>query len=78
LAKQYHPDTNKAPDAKEKFVEIQNAYEILSDEQKRAQYDQFGHAQDSGTDKLKEDLAAIHKDLMDLEGFPVVEADLTH
>ena len=42
LAKQYHPDTNKDPSAKEKFVEIQSAYEILSDESKKAQYDQFG------------------------------------
>lgn len=42
LAKQYHPDTNKDPKAKEKFVEIQSAYEILSDESKKAQYDQFG------------------------------------
>ncbi|TPX41934.1 hypothetical protein SeLEV6574_g05848 [Synchytrium endobioticum] len=44
LAKQYHPDTNKDPGAKEKFVEIQDAYELLSDDQKRAAYDQFGHS----------------------------------
>ncbi|KAJ1961448.1 mdj1 protein precursor, partial [Dimargaris xerosporica] len=43
LAKQYHPDTNKSEDARQKFVEIQEAYETLSDEQKRASYDQFGH-----------------------------------
>ncbi|KAJ3308721.1 hypothetical protein HDV04_006210 [Boothiomyces sp. JEL0838] len=43
LAKEYHPDTNKDPKAKEKFIEIQSAYEILSDEQKRQDYDQFGH-----------------------------------
>ncbi|CAO3656656.1 unnamed protein product [Mucor fragilis] len=43
LAKQYHPDTNKDKDAREKFVHIQEAYEILSDEQKRSQYDQYGH-----------------------------------
>ncbi|KAJ8324508.1 mdj1 protein precursor, variant 2 [Batrachochytrium dendrobatidis] len=47
LAKQYHPDTNKDPSAKEKFVEIQHAYEILSDEQKRAQFDQYGNVDDS-------------------------------
>ncbi|CEP07501.1 hypothetical protein [Parasitella parasitica] len=46
LAKQYHPDTNKDKDAREKFVQIQEAYEILSDEQKRSQYDQFGHGFD--------------------------------
>ena len=44
LALQYHPDRNKAPDAEEKFKEISEAYAILSDDQKRAQYDQFGHA----------------------------------
>ncbi|GAB5586399.1 mdj1 protein precursor [Umbelopsis nana] len=44
LAKKYHPDTNKDKDAREKFVEIQGAYEILSDEQKKAQYDQYGHS----------------------------------
>ena len=43
LSKQYHPDINKADDAAEKFKEIKEAYEILSDDQKRAQYDQFGH-----------------------------------
>lgn len=44
LAKKYHPDTNKDPGAKEKFAEIQTAYEILSDPNKKAQYDQFGAA----------------------------------
>lgn len=44
LALQFHPDKNKAADAEEKFKEINQAYEILSDEQKRKSYDQFGHA----------------------------------
>ncbi|KAI5922580.1 hypothetical protein F4810DRAFT_257534 [Camillea tinctor] len=44
LAKKYHPDTNKDPTAKDKFSEIQSAYEILSDPQKKEQYDQFGAA----------------------------------
>ncbi|MBE3553516.1 MAG: molecular chaperone DnaJ [Thermicanus sp.] len=44
LARQYHPDVNKAPDAEEKFKEIKEAYEVLSDPQKKASYDQFGHA----------------------------------
>lgn len=43
LSKQYHPDINKEADASEKFQEVKEAYEVLSDEQKRAQYDQFGH-----------------------------------
>ncbi|WAA11509.1 molecular chaperone DnaJ [Fervidibacillus halotolerans] len=44
LSKKYHPDINKEPGADEKFKEIAEAYEVLSDDQKRAQYDQFGHA----------------------------------
>lgn len=44
LSKKYHPDINKAPDAEEKFKEITEAYEVLSDPQKRAAYDQYGHA----------------------------------
>ncbi len=44
LAKKYHPDMNKAADAEDKFKEVQEAYEVLSDENKRATYDQFGHA----------------------------------
>lgn len=48
LSKKYHPDINKEPDADEKFKEIAEAYEVLSDEQKRAQYDQFGHAGSQG------------------------------
>ena len=47
LAKKYHPDLNKEPDAAEKFKEVNEAYEILSDPQKRQSYDQFGFA---GTD----------------------------
>jgi len=44
LAKKYHPDVSKEPNAAEKFKEAQEAYAVLSDEQKRSQYDQFGHA----------------------------------
>ncbi len=44
LAKQYHPDVNHSPDAPKKFEEVQEAYDILYDDQKRAAYDQFGHA----------------------------------
>lgn len=48
LARQYHPDVNKEPDAEEKFKEVKEAYEVLSDSQKRAAYDQFGHAATDG------------------------------
>ena len=44
LAKKYHPDINKEADAEAKFKEVQEAYAVLSDENKRRQYDQFGHA----------------------------------
>ncbi|HNZ51036.1 MAG TPA: molecular chaperone DnaJ [Bacilli bacterium] len=43
LAKKYHPDISKDPNATEKFKEVQEAYEILSDPAKREQYNQFGH-----------------------------------
>ncbi|MCI3029839.1 molecular chaperone DnaJ [Desemzia sp. C1] len=44
LSKKYHPDINKEADADEKFKEIAEAYEVLSDANKRAAYDQYGHA----------------------------------
>ncbi|THV06081.1 hypothetical protein K435DRAFT_744390 [Dendrothele bispora CBS 962.96] len=44
LARKYHPDTNPDKNAQEKFVEIQEAYDILKDEKKRAAYDQYGSA----------------------------------
>lgn len=44
LAFKFHPDRNKAPDAADKFKEISEAYAVLSDDEKRAQYDQFGHS----------------------------------
>ena len=44
LARQYHPDVSDAPDAEERFKEINEAYAVLSDEEKRAAYDRYGHA----------------------------------
>lgn len=43
LARKYHPDVSDAPDAEEKFKEINEAYGVLSDADKRAAYDRFGH-----------------------------------
>jgi DnaJ-class molecular chaperone len=48
LVRQHHPDVNRNnPKAAERFKEVQDAYDVLSDEQKRKQYDQFGHAGDA-------------------------------
>ena len=44
LARQYHPDVNKEKGAEARFKEINEAYEVLGDAQKRAAYDRFGHA----------------------------------
>ncbi|CAN7017598.1 unnamed protein product [Brassica oleracea var. botrytis] len=44
LARNYHPDVNKEPGAEEKFKEISNAYEVLSDDEKKSLYDRFGEA----------------------------------
>src|ERR1700736_1004974 len=44
LAKQYHPDANKEQGAEARFIEINEAYEVLKDPQKRSAYDRYGHA----------------------------------
>lgn len=44
MALKYHPDRNKEADAEEKFKEINEAYEVLSNDQKKSAYDQYGHA----------------------------------
>jgi DnaJ-class molecular chaperone len=49
LARKYHPDVNKDPDAERNFKEVQEAYDVLSDPKKRQMYDQFGAAAFDGT-----------------------------
>ncbi|KAM7367047.1 hypothetical protein PAMP_014972 [Pampus punctatissimus] len=48
LALKYHPDRNKGPDAEAKFREMAEAYETLSDDKRRREYDQFGHGPSPG------------------------------
>ena len=49
LARKYHPDRSTEEDAEDRFKEIQEAYAVLSDDQKRAQYDRFGHSGPQGS-----------------------------
>ena len=49
LARKFHPDVSQETDAQEKFKEINEAYEVLSDSQKRAAYDRLGHAAFNGS-----------------------------
>lgn len=62
LARQYHPDVSKDDDAEVKFKEINEAYEILSDEQKRSIYDRFGHAGLGGASSTYTDFSGGFRD----------------
>ena len=53
LAKKYHPDLNPGnAEAEAKFKEVNEAYDVLSDSEKKAKYDQFGHAADRKSTRL--------------------------
>jgi molecular chaperone DnaJ len=72
LARQYHPDVNKAPDAEEKFKEINEAYGVLSDAEKRAAYDRFGFSgvNTNGMPNYGDmDLSDLFESLFGLGGF---------
>lgn len=75
LARQYHPDVNKEPDAEERFKEINEAYAVLSDADRRAAYDRFGHAGVRGAGGAPDftvdfsDFADIFGDLFGFGGF---------
>ena len=65
LARKYHPDINKSPEAEDKFKEINAAYEILSDDSKKRQYDQMGDSMFGG--QSFHDFAGNHQDMGDLD-----------
>jgi molecular chaperone DnaJ len=75
LARQHHPDVNKEPDAEERFKEINEAYAVLSDPDRRAAYDRFGHAGVRGPGGAPDfnvdfsDFADIFGDLFGFGGF---------
>ena len=48
LAKEYHPDVNGEPGAEDRFKEVNEAYAVLSDDERRAAYDRFGHTMPGG------------------------------
>ena len=67
LARKYHPDVNKAEDAEEKFKEINEAYGVLSDPERRAAYDRFGF-QGVNTNGMPDYSSMDISDLFDLFG----------
>jgi molecular chaperone DnaJ len=74
LARQYHPDVSKEADAEERFKEINEAYAVLSDDEKRSAYDRFGHAGVRGMGGAPDfsvdfDFADIFGDLFGFGGF---------
>lgn len=68
LARQYHPDVNKEPDAEERFKEINEAYAVLSDDQRRAAYDRYGHAGVRGPGGGAPDFNVDFSDFADIFG----------
>ena len=68
LARQYHPDVNDASDAEERFKELNEAYAILSDPDKRAAYDRFGHAGVRGPGGAAPDFTVDFGDFADIFG----------
>ncbi len=70
LARQYHPDVSQEDNAEEKFKEINEAYAILSDNEKRAAYDRFGHAGVQGMGGIPDWTTMDFSDILgDLFGF---------
>ncbi|MFU8772758.1 MAG: DnaJ domain-containing protein, partial [Anaerolineales bacterium] len=67
LARQYHPDVNKSDDAEERFKEVNEAYAVLSDGDRRAAYDRFGHAGVQGAGGMP-DFSVDFTDFADIFG----------
>lgn len=65
LARQYHPDVNNAPDAEERFKELNEAFAVLSDADKRAAYDRFGHAGVQGAGGIPTDFTVDFADIFE-------------
>ncbi len=68
LARKYHPDINKSPEAQEKFKEINEAYQVLSDPEKRKLYDMYGHSafEGSGQGARAQDFGGTIPDFEDI------------
>jgi molecular chaperone DnaJ len=72
LARQYHPDVSQEANAEERFKEINEAYGVLSDDQKRSAYDRFGHAGVQGTGGMPDftvDFADLFEEFFGMGGF---------
>jgi molecular chaperone DnaJ len=65
LARQYHPDVSQEPDAEERFKEINEAYAVLSDPDKRSAYDRFGHAGVQGMGGVPQDFTVDFADIFE-------------
>jgi len=61
LAKELHPDKNKAPDASDRFVEMTKAYEILSDPERKLKYDNYGITEDTPNFNKKHDYSQYNR-----------------
>jgi molecular chaperone DnaJ len=66
LARQYHPDVNNEPDAEERFKELNEAYAVLSDPDKRSAYDRYGHAGVRGPGGAPPDFNVNFNDFADI------------
>jgi molecular chaperone DnaJ len=69
LARQFHPDVSKEENAEERFKEINEAYAVLSDDEKRAAYDRFGHSGLNGFGGAPDFSGLNYNDILEMFGF---------